>query len=150
MSKQINDAADFGKWMQATRERYRTTLRRLGELTGIAPSRLSALERGEDAPSTVEESLIRDHLRIIHRQVLKAKSDAEVDAEMEAEDRKRKVRDAAPDMLAALKACCSAIRKNLVKAAVKDEPILLEAFKGAQAAIAKAEGGRHEPSDAHY
>lgn len=58
----------------------------------------------------------------------------------EEEDRKHQIRKAALDLLAALKQCQEAMRLNLVKAAVKNEQVLLDAYNAADAAIRKAEG----------
>ncbi len=98
------EPTEFGKWMRKARERHGTSLIRLRDLTGITPSRLSQIERGAGEPATEsEEGLIRFELGYIHRKILKAESDAKVDAELAEEDRKRQIRKAAPDLLAALK-----------------------------------------------
>ena len=124
------EPTEFGNWLQTVRIKYEVTYSRLAEMTGLRISRLSEIERGKGGPVTEEEkAAIRAHLRGVAIDNLDAEA-----------LRRETVRWAAEDMLAALKQCQEAMRLNLVKAAVKNEQVLLDAYSAADAAIRKAEG----------
>lgn len=116
---------EFGAWMQKARIHVETTYSRLAELTGIAPSRLSEIERGKGDPATEDEkSAIRAHLHGVAIDM----RDAEA-------LRLETLRGAAEDMLAALK-----VAEKYISAAEERGSPSENTLSVIRAAIRKAEG----------